>query len=71
MIELAFEVSGDLCGECPIALKRFVGRPAGVQAIDIEPGKVVIRFDEAVIDEKTFIRIARDNIEKVGYSLKA
>ena len=62
-----FTVKNNLCGECSSALRRFVGGLDGVESINVENGKVAVRFDEAAIDEEKVTKITRDSMEKLGY----
>lgn len=65
-----FNVSNRLCGECSLALRRFVGGMDGVESIDVEQGKIAVRFDEAAIDEERLTQITKDSIEKLGYRIE-
>lgn len=64
-----FNVSNNLCGECSLALRRFVGGMDGVESIDVEHGKVAVRFDEKIIKEERITTITKDSIEKLGYRI--
>ena len=64
-----FSVDSRMCAECSLALRRFVGGMDGVKSIDVEQGKVAVRFDEAEIDEEKLAKIAKDSIERLGYKL--
>jgi hypothetical protein len=57
----------NICVECAIALRRFIGGLDGVLSIDDEPGMIVISFDESKIDPELLTRITRDSIRKLGY----
>ncbi len=70
MKQLLFNVSTNLCLECSLALHRFIGGMDGVESIDVEQGKIAVRFDEQVIGEEKLSKIARDSIERLGYVLK-
>ena len=63
-------VSNNLCGECSLALRRFVGGMDGVESIDVEHGKIAVRFNEAEIDEEKISQITKDSIEKLGYKVE-
>lgn len=65
-----FNVDKNLCAECSLALRRFIGGMDGVKSIDAEQGKIAVTFNEAEIDEKTLSTITRDSIEKLGYKLE-
>ena len=65
-----FAVSNNLCDECSLALRRFVGNIDGVQSIEVERGKIAVKFDETAIDEKKLTKITKDSIEKLGYRIE-
>lgn len=65
-----FKVDKNLCADCSLALRRFIGGLDGVDSIDVVQGKIAISFDEREIDENKLSRIARDSVEKLGYSLE-
>ena len=62
-----FNVDKNLCGECSLALRRFIGGMDGVDSIDVESGRIAVTFDEAKIEEETLSKITKDSIEKLGY----
>lgn len=64
-----FNIQNNLCGECSNALRRFVGGMDGVESIDVETGKITVRFDEAMIDEERLSKITKDSIETLGYRI--
>ena len=64
-----FNVSNNLCGECSLALRRFVGGMDGVESIDVEHGKIAVKFDEKIVDEDRITTITKDSIEKLGYRI--
>lgn len=70
MKSVLFNVQNDLCGECSLALRRFVGGLDGVESIDVEQGKVAVRFDETAMDEDTLTKLTRESIEKLGYRIE-
>lgn len=65
-----FKVSNNLCGECSLALRRFVGGMDGVASVDVENGMIAVRFDETAISEEKLSTITKDSIEKLGYRLE-
>jgi len=65
-----FSVSNNLCAECSLALRRFIGGMDGVESIEVERGKIAVKFDETAIDEEKLARITRDSIEKLGYRVE-
>jgi len=65
-----FAVSNNLCDECSLALRRFVGNIDGVESVEVERGKIAVKFDETAIDEKKLTKITKDSIEKLGYRIE-
>jgi hypothetical protein len=53
-----------------MALRRFIGGLDGVGSIDVESGKIAVRFDETAIDEGQLSKITKDSIERLGYRVK-
>jgi copper chaperone CopZ len=64
-----FKVKNNLCEECSLALRRFVGGMDGVESIDVEHGKIAVKFDDSAIDEEKLSKITKDSIEKLGYRI--
>lgn len=62
-----FKVQRQFCGECSLALRRFIGGMDGVNTVDVENGVVAVDFDERKIPEEQVQKLARDSIEKLGY----
>ncbi len=62
-----FDVENALCADCSMALRRFIGGLYGVGSIDVENGRIAVRFDETAIDEAELKKIAKDSIERLGY----
>lgn len=58
-----------LCADCALALRRFIGGMEGVDSIDVEEGKIAVKFDESEIDEEKISKITKDSIEKLGYRI--
>ena len=67
MSKAYFKVQKEFCGECSLALRRFIGGMDGVNAVDVESGSVAVDFDERKIPEEQVQRLTRDSIEKLGY----
>jgi copper chaperone CopZ len=65
-----FNVDNNLCAECSLALRRFIGRMDGVESIDVIDGKIAVKFDEAEINEEKLVKITKDSIERLGYRLE-
>ena len=65
-----FSVENSLCAECSLALRRFIGGMDGVDSIDVEQGKIAVRFEEAAIDEDKLKKLTRDSIERLGYRVE-
>jgi copper chaperone CopZ len=70
MGKVSFEVGNELCEECSLALRRFIGRMEGVESVDVEDGKVAVVFEDTKVTEEELNRITRESIEKLGYKIK-
>ena len=66
-----FNVDKNLCGECSLALRRFIGGMDGVDTIEVESGRIAVTFNEAEIEEEALSKITKDSIEKLGYKIEA
>jgi copper chaperone CopZ len=64
------QVNESLCGDCSLALKRFIEGINGVDAVDMGNLAISIQFDESVIDESKIQSIAKDNVERLGYRIE-
>ena len=69
MKRVLFNVGKNLCDECSLALMRFIGHLDGVESIVVEGGKIAVRFNDSMISEEDLLKITRDSIEKLGYSV--
>jgi copper chaperone CopZ len=69
MNKIALNVPKELCAECSLALRRFIGGMEGVDSIDVENGKIQISFDASKITQDTLVKVSKDSIEKLGYKL--
>jgi len=58
-----------LCADCALALRRFIGGMDGVESVDEEQGKIAVKYDETAVDEEKLFEIAKDSIEKLGYKI--
>jgi copper chaperone CopZ len=69
MGKVALSVQKQFCAECSLALRRFIGNLDGIEAVDMGNGTIDITFDGTKISEKRVRDLARDSVEKLGYSL--
>ncbi len=69
MSKVFFRVEKQFCGECSLALRRFIGGMDGVSAVNVESGMVAVEFDGKRIDEERVRRLTRDSIERLGYRI--
>ena len=69
MKTISLNVRKEFCEECSLALRRFIGHMDGVSSIDVEKGKIVISFDDGRIEEKDILKISKESIEKLGYTM--
>jgi copper chaperone CopZ len=65
-----FNVDKNICENCTLALRRFIGGMDGVESIETMQGKIAVKFNETAIDEETVDRITKDSIEKLGYRVE-
>ena len=70
MQRITFNMRKEICDDCSLALKRFIGHMDGVESIDAEEGKLIIDFNDSKISMEKLSRITKDSIEKLGYQLK-
>lgn len=70
MQRITFNMRKEICDDCSLALKRFIGHLDGVESIDAEDGKLVIDFNDSKISKEDLSRITKDSIEKLGYQLR-
>ena len=68
--KISFNMSKDVCEDCSLALRRFIGHMKGVESIHVDEGKVIIDFNDSAISKEELDRITRDSIEKLGYKLR-
>lgn len=69
MDKISLNVEKHFCEECSLALRRFIGHMDGVEAIEVEEGKIAVEFDRDKITEEELVRLTKDSIEKLGYKL--
>lgn len=62
-----FSIDQSLCGDCSLALRRFIGGMDGVSSIDVEQGAIAVTFDETELDETKLRKVVKDSIERLGY----
>ncbi len=65
-----FNVERNLCGDCSLALRRFIGGLDGVESIDVEQGAVAVRYDETEMDGETLTKLTKDSMERLGYRVE-
>jgi copper chaperone CopZ len=70
MAKTYFKVQQQFCGECSLALRRFIGGMDGVNAVEVEQGAIAVEFDEGKVPEERVRTITRDSIEKLGYRVE-
>jgi len=62
-------VQKEFCAECSLAITRFMQHMEGIESVEAEEGTISITFDETKIGEDRVGKIARENIEKLGYRI--
>lgn len=70
MKHISLNVSKNICTECSMALRRFIGKMDGVDSIDVGDGQVIINFDEATMDENFLRKLTNESMEKLGYKVQ-
>jgi len=65
-----FKVRQQFCGECSLALRRFIGGMDGINAVDVENGAVAVDFDERKMADEQVRKLTRESIEKLGYRVE-
>ena len=69
MKEAFLLVQKEFCGECSLALKHFMENMKGVESITAEEGRIKIIYDESRLSEDRVLKIARDSIDEMGYTI--
>jgi len=69
MSKVFFKVEKQFCGECSLALRRFIGGMDGVSAVNVENGMVAVEFDGKRVHEERIRTLTRDSIERLGYRI--
>jgi copper chaperone CopZ len=69
MDKIALRVPKELCADCALALRRFIGGMEGVDAIEVENGQIEISFDASMITKDTLVKISKDSVERLGYKM--
>ncbi|NTU41830.1 MAG: heavy-metal-associated domain-containing protein [Nitrospirales bacterium] len=67
MGKVSLHVQKEFCGECTLALTRFITKMPGVSSVDVEEGRVTVEFDDAKTRGGDILRITKESIEKLGY----
>ena len=67
MKKISIHVQKEFCAECSLAIMRFMQSLDGIEAVEPGEGEVSVTFDEQKISGAEVDRIARENIEKLGY----
>ncbi len=70
MKKILLNVQKEFCSECALAVRRFIGGMNGVSSVDVENGRIAISFDEKTFPEADLLKLARDSVERLGYSVE-
>lgn len=73
MATLSFKVGRVYCHNCVQGVGKFLGKMKGVHSVTVKNNdSTVIEYDpsELELDEERFIQIARETIEKLGFTIK-
>lgn len=69
MRSMTIEVRKELCVDCGLALRRFIGHLEGVGEVEIGDGEITISYDEGKIGEAELLKISRDSVARLGYDI--
>jgi copper chaperone CopZ len=69
MRKLLFKVEDQVCDECALALRRFIGHMKGIESVDVEDRKIAIVFDNAKMTDEELLRITNDSLDKLGHKV--
>ncbi len=69
MKNISLNVSKDICAECSIARRRFIGKMDGIDSIDVGEGQVIINFDEDKMKKDFLRKLTNESMEKLGYKI--
>ena len=69
MKRMILGVNSVICAECSLALKRFIGSIKGVRAVVVVSRDIIIGFDSAETTKDEIAGIAKNCVEKLGYTL--
>jgi copper chaperone CopZ len=73
MATLSFKVGRVYCQNCVQGVGKFLGKIKGVQSVSVKNNdSAVIEYDPDTLefDVERFEQIARETIEKLGFSIK-
>ena len=70
MSRILFKIQREFCGECSLALRRFIGGMDGVNSVEVENGAVAVDFDERKMADEQVRKLTRESIEKLGYRVE-
>jgi hypothetical protein len=62
-------VQKEFCGECSLALRRFIGGLDGIKSIDVVDDQISILYDETVIRRDRLFAAVCENVERLGYKI--
>lgn len=60
MEKVLFKISREVCDECSMALRRFMGHMEGVESTDAENGGIAVSFDETKTTEDRGSKLSGD-----------
>lgn len=70
MKKIRLKVQKEFCGECSLAIMRFMGHMEGVESVAAENGEVVITYDDSKVDGEKIEKIAIDGVKTMGYKME-
>ncbi len=69
MRKLLLRVEDQVCDECALALRRFIGHMEGIESVEVEDRKIAVVFDNAKMTDEELLRLTTDSLEKLGHKL--
>lgn len=69
MRKLLLRVEDQVCDECALALRRFIGHMEGIESVEVEDRKIAVVFDDAKMTDERLLRLTTDSLEKLGHKL--
>ncbi|HTZ18938.1 MAG TPA: hypothetical protein VMB78_10915 [Dissulfurispiraceae bacterium] len=69
MKTMCVPVQKEFCGECSLALRRFIGGLEGIKSIDVVDDQISILYDEKLVEGDRLFAAVCENVERLGYKI--